>query len=282
MEANRVYKTFKDPAFPLIVYRCPRNRVLPNFVNIHWHITLELIYVADGSYEVYDENGNYTAHAGGLIILPPQKPHAIRAVSDRSEYWSIHFTPDLITLPEGHFFQQEFVEPLRTGSLQMPRFLEPEQVTDGMRQALSRLAYSREKWERFQSVMYLCAQLLPLCSRTETQLPIPAGHPAVQECMRYINTNYAAKLTLEELAEYVHLHPNYLSTLFKKDCGQSVFKYLTHQRIYAARELLSNRRLSVAQVAELTGFTSPDFFCRKFKEIIGTTPNAYRKNDYNP
>lgn len=280
MKAHREYKTFKDPAFPLRVHRAPRTRVLPNFVNIHWHNNLELIYIPDGSYEIYDEDGNYTAHAGGLCIFPPAKDHTIRAITEKSEYWSIHFSPDLICMPESHFFQQEFVEPLRAGSLQMPRYLHPEQVTDNMRQALYDLVACKEKWKRFQCIMILCTQLMPLCSRSEGHLAIPQGHPSVEACMRYIDTNYASKLTLQELADHVHLHPNYLCTLFKQDCGQTIFEFLTKQRIYASRQLLLNPRLSVAQVAERVGFTSADFFCRKFKELIGATPNAYRKNNY--
>lgn len=282
MEIHRAYKTFKDPAFPLAIYRCPRTRSLPKFVNIHWHSTLELIYIPEGEYEVYDENGNYMAQAGGLIIFPPSKPHAIRAVSAKSEYWSIHFSLELITMSKKHFFQQEFVEPLYTASLQMPRYLAPEQVTGPMRQALFDLTHSKERWKQFQSLMFLCAQLMPLCKRTENTHPIPAGHAAIRECVRYIETNYTNKLTLEELANHVHLHPNYLSSLFRKDTGQSIFDFLIHLRVYKARRLLLNPQLSVSQVAELTGFNSADFFCRKFKQIVGTTPNAYRKNNYNP
>lgn len=280
MKANRVYKTFPDPSFPLISYRCVRRRVTPNFINIHWHSNIELIYIAEGSYEIFGEEQNYTAHAGSLCICPPMIPHCIRATTDKSEYWSMHFTPELITMPEGHFFQTEFVKPLQDGALLMPKFLPPEQVNGKMRDALSSVVFGKENWERFQGIMFLCTQLLPLCSRSQAHLSIPQGHPAVLECMQYIITNYASKLTLEELAAHVHLHPNYLCSLFKKDCGQSVFDVLTHQRIYAARKLLVQSRMTVAQIAESVGFNNADFFCRKFKQIIGVTPSAYRKNNY--
>lgn len=282
MEIHRVYKTFKDPAFPLVIYRCPRTRSLPKFVNFHWHSTLELIYIPEGEYEVYDENEKYMAQAGGLIIFPPSKPHTIRAVSQTSEYWSIHFSLDLITMSKKHFFQQEFVEPLYTASLQMPRYLAPEQITEQMHQAIFDLTHSKERWKQFQSLMFLCTQLMPLCKKTESKHPMHTGHTAIQECIRYIEANYSNDLTLQELADHVHLHPNYLSSLFKKDTGQSLFDFLYHVRIYTARNLLLNPNLSISQIAELTGFKSADFFCRKFKQIIGTTPNAYRKNNYNP
>ena len=279
MKASRRYVVFKDPSLPLNTSRNIRSRANPKFLNIHWHNQLEFLYISAGSYEIYDPDGNFIAQAGSLCLFPPGKPHCIRAVTEKSAYYTIHVGMELLRMPDGHFFQQEFVEPLYSCALKMPACLPPEQVTEQMRQALELLMKPSEKWERFQAVMILCTLLFPLCSRTPNSQPIPHGHAAVEECVRYIRTNYASKLTLEELAAHVHLHPNYLCAAFKKDIGQSIFSVITVTRIYAARKLLLSTQMTVSQVAERVGFNSPDFFCRKFKALVGISPSQYRKNN---
>ena len=277
MDGNKSYRTF-NPEFPLNTSRCLRKRVLPNFVNIHWHSHLELIYVATGSIEVHVPETEYLAPQGTLCIFPPTKPHCVRTVEAPCEYWSIHISPDTLQMGDGHFFQKEFVQPLRNCALNMPTCLQPEQVPEPLQNALHAIMFGVDRWEKFGGIMQVCTHLLPLCSHTPTPQALPEGNPVVREILDYIHTNYTTKLTLQKLANRVHLHPNYLCALFKKDTGQSVFDHINLYRLDKARLLLQNTQLSIVQIAEQTGFGNVDYFTRKFKETVGITPSAFRKN----
>ena len=84
-------------------------------------------------------------------------------------------------------------------------------------------------------------------------------------------------LTLTDIADYVHLHPNYLCTLFKNYTGQTVFENLTQIRIHHAANLLRLEAIPISQVATECGFESVSFFTQKFKQLIGMTPKKYSR-----
>ena len=99
--------------------------------------------------------------------------------------------------------------------------------------------------------------------------------------MRYIHNQHSKKITLEDLGQYCHMHPNYLCTLFKNYTGQTIFDYLNRYRIESAAQLLKNQELSAGKVGELVGFRSESLFYRTFKKIMGVTPKAYAKKHAN-
>jgi len=118
---------------------------------------------------------------------------------------------------------------------------------------------------------------MPHCTVISYEKPLPdPGHEAVKLCMRYIHNNHKQKLSLQEIADHCHLHPNYLCAVFKQYTGQTVLAYLTKIRVETAATLLQERDLSMDAVAEYSGFQSQCQFFKKFKAIMGTTPKAYQ------
>ena len=92
-----------------------------------------------------------------------------------------------------------------------------------------------------------------------------------------MHSNYDRELTLAMLAQHVHVHPNYLCAIFKKDVGMTVLEYLSRIRVERARELLGRKKLSVDQIAEQCGFRSVSTFQRTFKAYTGTTPSKFAR-----
>ncbi len=99
---------------------------------------------------------------------------------------------------------------------------------------------------------------------------------------RMIEARFAEPLTLGDLANAVHLHPAYLSALFKRVAGLSPLYYVAHYRLDRARELLLSTDHPVAEIAMATGFRDPSYFGRTFKLQEGVTPREYRASKKNP
>lgn len=277
MKARRIYRKFSDPSFPLLVKCDNELQPMPFFTNIHWHPEPELIYVTQGEYEIFDEDGPYVLRAGEICFFPVAKAHAIRSLNTVGQYWSISFSMELIRMSEGHFFQQQFVDRLQSGSLLVPKkFSSDMPVLPKLTQALEQICSSSQE-DRFIGIMSFWIHALPVCNQGTQAKQINSGHSAVQTCIQYMNTNYASQITLEELAELVHLHPNYLCALFKKHAGTTVFEYLSALRFRRARRLLRQATLSVSQIAELCGFHDIEHFSKRFKTQSGLSPSAYRK-----
>ena len=100
--------------------------------------------------------------------------------------------------------------------------------------------------------------------------------PSVIKAKAYINEHYREKIYLEDIARHVHLNHQYLSVLFKKETGVSISDYVTEVRMERARYLLRNTTESVGTIAETVGYPDPQYFSRRFRRSIGTSPQRYR------
>ena len=94
--------------------------------------------------------------------------------------------------------------------------------------------------------------------------------------MNYIHNLYHQPLTLSDIAAQVHLHPNYLSNIFKVQIGHTVTEHIARTRVDAAKFILRRDALPMARVAELSGFPSERAFYRQFKKLTGMTPKEYQ------
>lgn len=277
MKPVRIYRPFGNPAFPLQVKHFSPRRIMPGYVNLHWHPELELLYSLEGEYEIYSDSGNFPLLPNEICLIPNGKVHGIRSLTRAGEYYSIRFSADLIQMSDAHFFQQTFVEPLRSGALDIPNKFSPGHNLTPKAEAGIHQIIHEDPLHKFLGLMTFCAEILPHCKQITTQFPPRQIHPAALACMQYMEANYPSRITLEELADHVHLHPNYLCAIFKRNCGQTIFAYLNNMRVHRARDLLSKGQLSISQVAEQVGFSDMDHFSRTFKQVTGISPSAYRK-----
>lgn len=116
-----------------------------------------------------------------------------------------------------------------------------------------------------------------LCDAYQNYLS--SGHsPAILKTKSYINAHYHEKIYLSVLADYVHLNPQYLSVLFKKETSMSISDYIAMIRMEHARLLLRNTTDSIQMIAEATGYLDPQYFSRRFKQTVGQSPQAYRSS----
>ncbi|WP_252979975.1 helix-turn-helix transcriptional regulator [Eisenbergiella tayi] len=94
--------------------------------------------------------------------------------------------------------------------------------------------------------------------------------------MNYISTNFNHSITLEEVADAVHLHPAYFSSIFKQCSGSSFKEYLNMVRVEESKRLLSNTEYSIIDIAVACGFDDQSYFSKVFKKYTGMTPKQYR------
>ena len=94
---------------------------------------------------------------------------------------------------------------------------------------------------------------------------------------RYLQEHLAEEISLAVLSEEFHLHPQYISQLFKNEIGVGFLAYLTNIRMERAKKLLLSSPLSVAEVAEKSGYSDYRVFTKTFKKSEGITPSQYRR-----
>ena len=100
----------------------------------------------------------------------------------------------------------------------------------------------------------------------------------VRKTILLIKADLSANLTLRQLAAQIGLSGSYLSTLFRRETGQTITQFVTHCRIQKAKQLLSGTNLQVQTVAQHCGMVDRHYFSRMFKKETGMTPNQYRQS----
>jgi two-component system response regulator YesN len=98
----------------------------------------------------------------------------------------------------------------------------------------------------------------------------------ITEAEAYISKYYADNLTLQLVADHVHITPVWLSKLFKKEKKTPFLEYLTAVRIDKAKLLLNDLQFRIYQVAQEVGYKDSVHFTKIFKKIVGYTPKEYR------
>lgn len=101
-----------------------------------------------------------------------------------------------------------------------------------------------------------------------------------EKIKRYIDLNFHANISLDELANMVHLNKFYLTHRFTKVYDTSPINYLFSVRIKESKYLLSQTNYSVAQISQILDFSSPSYFSQRFKKKVGISPAAYKKKHF--
>lgn len=92
----------------------------------------------------------------------------------------------------------------------------------------------------------------------------------------YLRRNYQT-VTLKSLAKTFHYDVGYLSKNIKKHTGRSFTQIVDSLRMQDAKRLLLGGNAGIAAISEQCGYHSQIHFTRRFKQLTGMTPSAYRK-----
>ena len=106
-----------------------------------------------------------------------------------------------------------------------------------------------------------------------------AAQRIAAEVRRYIQTQYAHPLTVQRIADAVHLSPAYLCTLYKRCTGETVLQYLTEVRMQAALSLLRTTELPIYAVAQRVGYQDYRYFKQLFQRCMRMSPLDYRERE---
>ena len=99
----------------------------------------------------------------------------------------------------------------------------------------------------------------------------------VRKTLACIDADLAGDLSLSALADMQNISPGYLSTLFKKEVGQTLTDYVNSRRVEQAARMLRSGTLQVQTVAQYCGIPDVNYFSKLFKRYIGVSPKEFRR-----
>ncbi|MBM7569013.1 helix-turn-helix transcriptional regulator [Paenibacillus sacheonensis] len=122
----------------------------------------------------------------------------------------------------------------------------------------------------------LLCQFIERGGQTKLRQPVGGHVDKVSRVLAYIDHHLADGVTLEQLAELAHFHPNYFIRFFKSATGRSPVQYMNQRRMEKAKSWMAATDISVSEAAERVG-SSLYQFSKMFKQYTGASPSEYRK-----
>jgi len=244
----------------------------------HSHNDIELNFVVEGGITYRFGSSQTTFRAGSVYVFWATIPHFIVQQESGTRFFTVH-------LPVANFLQwrlpsQITERTLRGDLLAFP----PSDDVEFCRllfEKIHRHIQSNDADEKTIALLCIEAWLRTLALSTHADQPnslrAQLGNDNVEKMIGYISRNFQEPLSVERIAEVVHLHPNYAMQLFRKCTGRTMVAYLTQYRIAHAQQLLLTSDKSIAEIALVSGFTSLSRFYASFREICNDSPKHYRQ-----
>lgn len=98
----------------------------------------------------------------------------------------------------------------------------------------------------------------------------------VVKCIDYICDSLHTRITIDVLAKHTELNASYLSTLFKKETGQTISGYIRDKKIETACNMLKYSEYTPAEISSILAFPSQSYFTEIFRKKTGLTPKKYQ------
>ena len=251
----------------------------------HWHSYGEIVLVGPGETNIFMVNQKtYELVEGDFLLVWPMEMHAI-IDADRKESLIIQFSNAFInTLFDlqriMHFYRNLHVLCINSHTQLVSRL---RIIADKMKEVFLAAGTDRE----LRCCMLLMEFMLTLDEHREEFMPeIRNGDPYSYSdtVMRriimvtdYIKNNLTADdLSQGKMARMAGISKDYFSRIFRNVTGTNYSKWLNMIRLEKATELLTDKQMTLTEIAMLSGFQSISSFNRVFREEKGMSPGEYR------
>lgn len=103
-------------------------------------------------------------------------------------------------------------------------------------------------------------------------------HREIEVIKQYIFEHYGEEISVDKLADLVYMAPSYLSSIFKKETGQNLSKFIKAYRMEKAKDMLENTMSKIVDISVLCGYPNVSYFCSSFREYYGVSPQKFRES----
>lgn len=241
------------------------NRVMHEF---------DLLYVLQGSWEIYEDETIFSLNAGDLLILEPRKHHySKKKSSEELKLMYIHFSP-----------QKGDLRPVGS-SLPIPRFLHLDfnpEIENEIKDIIKLDAVQNLKNRDLVLSAKLENLLLDLTvfadEHSSDMASTEKKHPEIQQLLTLFSENPDRFYSQEELAKLLHISSRTLSTHFKEVTGSTPHAYQVDYKLSLIHDLLKNTPYrTLHDIAVSYGFYDEFQMSKLFKNKYRLSPGECRK-----
>ncbi|MBQ9764744.1 MAG: helix-turn-helix transcriptional regulator [Lachnospiraceae bacterium] len=251
---------------------------------LHCHNFYEVIYVCEGEYAGIVGDRTYYLKKGDFLLIDKNVMHRYHYVEKR------HDSSRRIII----WVEEKLLRELSDGKVDLTRCFSASETTayhfpiyyDEMLRAyllklvqetavdINEVEGAKEILDKsYLSLFFVYLNELCMKGKYATVVENSFYAPMVMEVSAYIEKHIADKITLDELAEHVHISKYYFLRKFKEYTGMTVHEYIINKRLIHAREMLKEKH-SLQEAWMASGFNDYTTFLRNFKKVFGVAPGS--------
>ena len=254
-------------------------------VPIHWHNDLEISLPREGEaiYQVYQKS--YRIRPGEGLLLNRNVPHSCSSPGDeRALYSTILVRPDFLYGDFGSDVERKCFRPfLQNSAIPCIHLTKSEKNGKEILQKLNQIeeVFDQKGFCYELKIKGLLCEVFSIIlyeHRQELTRYVPSSQQELErleKMLNYLNTHFAEVISLQELADQIHLSREVCCRLFKKMTGKTITTYLEEYRVDKSFPLVQSGQYSMIQIAEMTGFSNPSRFAGAFRRRFGYNPGEY-------
>lgn len=242
----------------------------------HWHKSIELTYVVKGeklqTYYYPDRNDQILASTGTLLLVNSGISHEI-IVKKGLE--------GIVLLIDEQVIEELYPDcTICNFDLEKNR-----QAKSKLVNYMIDLAHAKDTDQRVEQNIIVLKMIDVLVKELISKNNIhQEKHDEMTEVihsiMEYIEHHFYQQITLDDIADFTNYNKTYLSSIFKRKMGITIFQYLKNIRLQHCLQELKETDETIVNIALKNGFANIQSFNKVFKEIYQMTPAQYRKTKY--
>lgn len=249
---------------------------------MHTHDFYELEFLISGERSYFTKSQMYKIQAPALLVLPPHSTHKFE--SNGCEVYTLQVSPESLSEDQLNFlnllakkgvvhFPTQKLAPMRTLFETLLKIYNSFPFT----------SYKKMSFNiHFGRLLYMYYSYADI-KKEEKHYSLtadisPSTAPVILKVLDYLHNHYKENFSLDDLCEKFHVSKSYLSSTFAQATNTTIFQYKLSLQLEEAKRLCRETRYPYEKIAELTGFSSGNYFRLIFKKHEGQTPNQHRYN----
>lgn len=230
-------------------------------------------YITEGELNFAYEGQHFSAKQNEIVILNGYKPHHYFCQSS-CEFLFFHF--------DGAQVPALIDRLISDNGSPLFRLESAREILEKINEPITRLCHQeRASDAMLSSIVYSVLCMIPV-SGTSSNLYIPSRMQISPDMMsyrviEYVDQHIDRNYTIQELADYAGLSRYYFMRRFRQETGYTPQEYIAVAKINYSKLMLRTTALTVSEISERLGYSSPASFINAFRARRGIPPNQYRK-----
>ncbi|MCY7495002.1 AraC family transcriptional regulator [Bacillus safensis] len=243
----------------------------------------DLLYVTKGELWMTEGEEAFHVKEGEYTILSPGLSHGGHLpCEEETHYEWLHFSIDRFELtnrPREHWIdmkqKQATFEKPATYEFSLPRLgkVKGRSVLEKHLSAMRALNHGASELPLKKQLLF--EELLIHLQKEAFHIP-SAKETVASEVVHYLEHHFMEKLHMEQLAEKLHYHPDYMTRCMQTVYGLTPNQYSHRLKIEKAKSMLASTNEKIAAIADHVGIDDPTYFSKLFRQKEGMTPIEYR------